>query len=131
MKNPAVHRIGDLQLEILKVLWERGEAAVSEVGESLREKRRSPVAYTTVATMLKKMESRRLVRHRAEGRRFLYSAAVPAEAVARGVTQHVLDHLFEGSLADMVGHLLTEREVSPEELQRLERLVRARKEKRQ
>jgi len=128
MKNRRGHRIGDLQLEILKVLWDRQEAAVAEVGEALRRKRKRPVAYTTAATMLRKMEDRGLVKHRAEGRRFIYRAAVAPGAVASGMATHVLDRLFEGRLADMVSHLLTEREVSREELDEIERLVRARKE---
>jgi len=128
MKSPRGHRIGDLQLEILKVLWDREEAAVAEVSEALRRKRKRPLAYTTAATMLRKMEARGLVKHRAEGRRFIYRAAVAAEAVASGMTTHVLDRLFEGRLASMVHHLLTRREVSHKELDEIERLIRARRE---
>jgi predicted transcriptional regulator len=129
MKTVRGHRIGDLQLEILKVLWGR-EAAVAEVSEALRRRRRRPVAYTTAATMLRKMEVRGLVKHRAEGRRFIYRAAVLPEAIASGMATHVLDRVFEGRLSSMVSHLLTRREVSREELDEIERLVRARKEER-
>src|SRR5688572_315422 len=130
MKNLRGHRVGDLQLEILKILWDLKEAAVAEVGEALRRRLERPVAYTTAATMLRKMEARGLVKHRADGRRFIYRAAVAPEAVASGMATHVLDRLFEGRLADMVSHLLTEREVSREELDEIESLIRARKEER-
>jgi len=123
------YRLGDLQLRIMQALWERGGCTVADVHESLRRQapRDRQLAYTTVATMLRKMEDRGLVTHRSEGRKFIYEPAVAAEAVTRSMAGHVLDRLFEGSLADMVHHMLTEREVSQEELTRLEQLIVERK----
>jgi predicted transcriptional regulator len=109
----------------MQVLWDRREATVSEVHKELAGER--DLAYTTVATMLRKMEARGLVRHRVQDRSFVYRAAIGAEAVSRGMADHLLDRLFEGSLADMVQHLLTHREISREELSKLERLIAARK----
>ena len=77
--------------------------------------------------MLRKMEARGLVRHERHGRRFVYSAAVPAEAVTRSMANDVIDRLFEGSLAGMVSHLLSTREISSGELRELENLIAARK----
>jgi BlaI family penicillinase repressor len=124
MSKTKVHRLGDLQLRIMKILWDRREATVSEVHETLG---RQDFAYTTVATMLRKMEARGLVRHRAEGRSFVYRAAVASDAVTRSMADHLLDRLFSGNLADMVSHLLTSREVSREELSKIEKLIAERK----
>jgi predicted transcriptional regulator len=77
--------------------------------------------------MLRKMEARGLVKHRMEARSFIYRAAVAEEAVSRGMADHLLERLFEGSLADMVRHLLSNREVSREELSKLEKLIAERK----
>jgi predicted transcriptional regulator len=120
-----LHRLGDLQLEILKVLWERGEATVGDMHKALAGERE--LAYTTVATMLRKMEGRGLVRHRVEERSFVYEAAVGEDAVSRGMADDLLDRLFEGSLADLVSHLLSSREISGEELSKLEKLIAERK----
>lgn len=120
-------RLGDLQLKIMKVLWKSGPASVAEVHGDLGTEQ---FAYTTVATMLRKMEVRGLVRHRDEGRRFIYEAAVTADEVSRSTTADLVDRLFEGSLADAVSHLLETREVSREELDRLEQLIRERKKRR-
>jgi len=127
MSKTKVHRLGDLQLKIMKLLWERKEATVAEVHQAVALER--DLAYTTVATMLRKMEARNLVAHRAEGRSFVYRAAVPSDAVTRGMADHLIERLFEGSLADMVNHLLTTREVSREELSKLEKLIAERKKK--
>ncbi len=125
MPPPRIHRLGELQLQLLKVLWDRQEATVADVHLALASQR--PLAYTTVATMLRKMEARGLVRHRVDGRSFIYRAAVPAEAVTRGLADHLLDRLFEGSLSGLVGHLLSSREVSRDELSRLEKLIAERR----
>jgi BlaI family transcriptional regulator, penicillinase repressor len=120
MPKPRVHRLGDLQLRIMQILWERNQATVAQVHQQLAQDR---LAYTTIATMLRKMETRGLVRHRVEGRTFVYRAAVAAQAVSRGMATHLLDRLFEGSLANLVHHLLSTHEVSREELSKIERLI--------
>ena len=125
MSQTKIHRLGDLQLRIMQALWARGEATVADVLAALGG--RIPLAYTTIATMLRKMETRGLVGHRAEGRSFVYRALVAEESVTRGMAEHVLDRLFEGSLAEMVSHLLTHREISRAELARLEQLIAERK----
>lgn len=109
----------------MKVLWDRQEAAVSDVHQTLGLQ--ANLAYTTIATMLRKMEARGLLHHRVEDRRFIYRAAVAEDEVSRGMADHLVDRVFEGSLANAVNHLLTTREVSREELRQLEKLIAQKK----
>ena len=125
--KPKTHRLGDLQLKLMKVLWEQREAAVADIHDLIEPE--TGLAFTTVATMLRKMEGRGLVTHRAEGRKFLYRAAVAEADVTRNMADDLLDKLFEGSLAQMVSHLLTTHEVSEDELSKLEDLIAERKSK--
>jgi predicted transcriptional regulator len=127
MAKPNVHRLGDLQLKIMKVLWERSEATVAEVHRNLLDE--ADLAYTTIATMLRKMEARGLVSHRAEDRKFLYRPRVNAQEVANKMSAHFIEGLFEGSLANMVSHLLKTQDISREELDRLAKLIAERKKK--
>jgi BlaI family transcriptional regulator, penicillinase repressor len=127
VSSTKIHRLGDLQLRILKILWARQEATVTEVQEALDGG--ADLAYTTVATMLRKMEARGLATHREEGRSFVYQAKVGESEVSRGMTDHLMDRLFAGSLAEAVSHLLTTREVSREELRQLEKLIADHKKK--
>jgi BlaI family transcriptional regulator, penicillinase repressor len=124
MAKETRYRLGALQLQIMRVLWQRGSASVADVQLALEPRL---LAYTTVATMLRKLEDRGLVKHRSEGRLFLYRAAIPPEAVSRSMAGELLENLFAGSVADMMSHLLTTREVSAEELARLEQLIAERK----
>ena len=94
-------RLGDLQLRIMRVLWDSGATTVSEVQQRLGRQR---LAYTTVATMLRKMEERGLVDHLEEGRKFLYRPVVSLDAVTRSMTGDLVDRLFDGSLAEAVSH---------------------------
>lgn len=127
MSKPTVHRLGDLQLRILRVLWEKGEAGVSTVHEVLGGS--AEFAYTTIATMLRKMEVRRLVDHREEGRSYIYRALVASEEVSRGASDHLVNRMFDGSVTEVVSHLLRTREVSRAELNELERMIAERKKK--
>ncbi len=127
MTKPKVHRLGELQLKIMQALWERSEATVAEVHKNLSTE--TELAYTTIATMLRKMEARGLVKYRVEERKFIYRAAVQSEEVSQKMSAHLVERLFEGSLADMVSHLLATHEVSREELNKLEKLIAARKKK--
>ncbi len=120
-KQPA---LGPLQLKIMQVLWKVGSADVTRVREELRGE---SLAYTTVATMLRKMEERGLVRHSEEGRRFIYAPAVGEAEITRSMSNDLIDRLFEGSLAETVKHLLHSRDVSAEELDELEAMIRQRK----
>jgi len=127
MTNEQTYRLGDLQLRIMRVLWNSGPASVAEVQDELGGHR---LAYTTVATMLRRMENRGLVRHREEGRKFIYEATVSARDVTRSMADDLVDRLFEGNLAKTVSHLLETREVGHKELLRLERLIKEQKARR-
>ncbi|MFW6170934.1 MAG: BlaI/MecI/CopY family transcriptional regulator [Planctomycetota bacterium] len=121
------YRLGDLQLRIMKVLWETAPASVAEVQKQLRG---PALAYTTVATMLRKMEARGLLRHDERGRKYLYEPLISSQDVTRSMADDLVDRLFEGSLSATVSHLLETREVSANELARLEELIEERKTRR-
>lgn len=125
MKSDGIHRLGDLQLSIMQVLWNCGASSVAQVHRALG----GELAYTTVATMLRKMEQRGLVRHREVGRRYIYEARVSAERVSRSMADRLIDRLYQGSLTRAVSHLLDTREVDAEELDDLERLIRQRRQR--
>jgi BlaI family penicillinase repressor len=124
MAHGHMYRLGDLQLKIMRALWHSGPGGVADVMDRLCGNR---LAYTTVATMLRKMENRGLVRHRQRGRRFIYEPLVTAQEVTRSMADDLVDRLFQGNLADTVAHLIETREVSRQELADLERLIQQRR----
>jgi predicted transcriptional regulator len=115
------HKLGDLQHSILRVLWEKKEATVVEVLDSLSDERDR--ALTTIATMLTKMEKRKLVAHRSEGRQFVYRALVSESQVRRSMIAELASKLFGGDLTALVSHLLEEHEIDATEVERLRELI--------
>ena len=115
------HRLGDLQHDIMRVLWEEGEATVARVHERLAGERER--ALTTIATMLSKMEKKGVVLHRVDGRQYVYRARVTEAEVTRGVVSELCERFFAGDVTALVGHLLREQDVDPDELERLRALI--------
>lgn len=118
----AKHNLGDLQHAIMAVFWERGEATVAEVHEALHDR---GLAFTTIATMLRKMERKGVVAHRAEGRQFVYRAKVTEKQVRRSMVGELIGRLFDGDPGALVAHLVTEHEVDVSELDTLRRRLPA------
>ena len=112
------------ELEILKVLWELGAASVREVHERLCPQ--GEAHFNTVQTLLRIMEDKGLVEHRATGRTFIYTPTHSREQVS----QRFLNKVFDGSLDQLVLSLLQAEGTSAAELRDLERLIaRARRQK--
>lgn len=112
------HRLGDLQLAIMHVLWAYGEASVAEVHGVLEEER--GLALTTIATMLRKMEEKGVVTHRNEGRKFIYRPTVSESEVRSSMVGELTERLFGGDPVALVSHLISEYELDPEELAALQ-----------
>jgi predicted transcriptional regulator len=113
-------RLGDLELAILRVLWDHGEASAGDVHQALADRGLAP---TTIATMLRKMEDRGLCAHRRAGRQFLYRAVVAEADAQRGLVGDLVERLFGGDPAALVSHLLAEGQIDPRELDELRRRV--------
>lgn len=120
----ADYNLTGLQVEILNVLWGRGEATVVAVREALRPERE--LALTTVSTLLSRMEKKGVVTHRTAGRQYVYAPAVGAAEVKQSVVSdlaEVAGRLFEGDMADLVTQLLSESAVNRNDLARVRELI--------
>jgi len=113
--------LGDLQLAILRVLWGLGEATVTDVHQALLDER--GLAPTTIATMLKRMEDKGVVAHRAEARKFIYRPMVSHDQVKQRMVSDLTARLFEGDPMALVTHLIACHEIEPSELSELERMI--------
>ena len=118
-------QLSDLQIAILRVLWQRDEATVAQVQDALRDGGRE-LAHTSVATMLSRLESRGVVDRRTEGRQFVYRPLVAEDEVKRSMVSALTERLFAGDPAALVHHLIDEGAIDAEELARLRRLVAGR-----
>lgn len=109
------------QLEILRVLWQRSEATVVDIQQALRAAR--PLAATTIATLLSRLEKRGLVGYRTEGRQYVYRAVLQERDAQQHALVEVTQGLFAGDVATMVSQLLSSHELRPGDLARVRELI--------
>lgn len=109
------------EMEVLKVLWERGEATVREVHAEMS--RRLPIVQNTVQAFLRTMEEKGLVRHRVEGRTFIYCPVPKRDETHRRLAERLLEGVFDGAIDQLVQSVFSLRKPTAEELAQLERLI--------
>lgn len=116
-----VSDLSDLQLAIMRVLWDKGEASAAQVQQTLDRTRK--LAITTVSTLLARLEKKGVISHRNEGRTFIYRPRVSELEVRRRTISSVIRNLFRGNPSEVVGQILSERDVSQEDLARMKQLI--------
>jgi BlaI family penicillinase repressor len=108
------------ELEILRVLWERGASTVREVYDVLNASR--PSGYTTVLKLMQIMTAKGLVRRNEEQRAHVYEASLAAEQTKRRLVGDLLERAFGGSASELMMHALSKRG-SPQEIADIRRLL--------
>ena len=119
---PERHDLTELQLSILRLLWQRGEATVAELWEALYDERR--LAQTTVATLVARLQRRGIVVRRTRDRQFLYRATITEADVQHSMVSELTERLFAGDPAALVNHLLSASDMTPGDLARVKRMIR-------
>jgi BlaI family transcriptional regulator, penicillinase repressor len=107
--------LGDRELDVMGVLWEIGDGTVAEV----RGRLPADLAYTTVLTILRKLEAKGLVRHTVEGKAHRYIPRVAQKSARRTVLGRLIDKLFDGSPEQLLAHLVDDHQLSPTEVKRI------------
>ena len=112
-------RLTNRELDIMAILWRDGAGTVNEVWKGLDD----DLAYSTVLTVLRTLESKGHVRHESEGKAYRYYPITQPEDAGGGALDRVLDKMYQGSRELLVTRLLADEEVSPEELRRIRELL--------
>jgi BlaI family transcriptional regulator, penicillinase repressor len=111
----------EAELEILKVLWERGPSTGREVLDVLVAERKR--AYTSVMSVLNIMANKGQVVKKPQGRAFIYFAKRPREKTLGKMVSNLLGRAFEGSAASLVSQLLDQSKPTPEELDKIRKVI--------
>lgn len=109
----------DRELDIMKVLWDRGASTVAEVRAHLDEH----LAYTTVLTILRTLEAKGHVDHAEEGKAHRYRAMVTETAARGSALSKLVDRVFGGSAELLLTHLVKDRKLSAAEVRRLRAVI--------
>lgn len=117
-KNPT---LTPQELEIMKLVWQRDTATVRDIYETLLERRK--IAYTTVMTMMKILETKGYLKKRRQDRAFVYRPARPKSQVIAGMLREFIDRVFNGSAEPLLVHLVKSRQIRQKELQKITRMI--------
>jgi predicted transcriptional regulator len=109
----------DREADIMQVLWDQGPSVVNEVKNKLQDE----LAYTTVLTILRTLEQKGYVKHEEEGRVHRYFAAVKEDAARKSALKHLTGKLFKGSTELLFTHLVADKKLSKDQIQRMRDLL--------
>ncbi len=113
--NPS--DLGDLEREVLQLIWQRGEQQVT--ADTVREALSRPLKESTVRTVLKRLEEKGYLTHTVDGRTFLYQAAERPTLVAARAVKKIVDWFCNGSVSDVLVGMVDAKMLDPDELKAL------------
>ena len=117
-RSPA---LTDAEAKVMSVLWEKQTVSVADVVAVLKRKR--PVTYSTVQTILRILEDKGYVAHEKVARAFIYRPIVDARLARRRALKHLVKRLFNGSPSLLVLNVLEDEELDTDELTRVRKLI--------
>ncbi|NOZ41212.1 MAG: BlaI/MecI/CopY family transcriptional regulator [Planctomycetes bacterium] len=131
MARPESEHPTELELEILKVLWDESPLPVREVRARLETEADRPLAHSSVITMLNIMHRKGFLRRRKDGKAFLFTPKVKKESVSGGMMGDLLSRVFDGSPSAMMLNLLETADIDADELAELRKLINRKAKERQ
>ena len=121
MSRKLLDDLGQLQRAVIEVVWELGEASVHQVRERLGRKKK--LAYTTVLTAMQKLEKAGWLRHRAEGKSYVYLPTRSREEAGAKSVLKFMKRMFDGDAVLMFQHFMREGKLSDDELRKLRKMI--------
>jgi predicted transcriptional regulator len=121
MPKPPLPKLSPAETEMLAIIWKLGQATVQNVFDNLPATRR--LAYTTVQTLLQRLEKKGYLKHQIQGKANLYHPIVEQKAVVRRVVTNFVNILFGGDPAPLMLHLAQHHKLSEDDITRLKELV--------
>ena len=128
MDGRSYESLGGLQRRVMDAVWELREASVQQVREHVDPQQ--ALAYTTILSVMQKLEKQGWLRHRARGRAYLYQPATSREQVGSGALGTLLEKVFGGDRLMMFQRLIDDHQTSDDELAALRKMIDQRRKER-
>ncbi len=127
MARKSIQDLGQLQKTVMEILWDLGEATAQQVLEVLQRSHAKKLAYTTVLSVLQKLEKNGWLKHRLEGRSYLYRAVQSRSDEGRRSLKSFMERVFGGDPLLLFQHLVQHRRFTRAELDELQQMIRKRR----
>jgi predicted transcriptional regulator len=121
MGRKSIDDLGKLQKAVMETVWGLGEATVQQVLERLSRDR--PLAYTTILSAMQKLEKAGWLRHREEGRTYVYQPTRTRAEEGKNSLRKFTDHVFGGDAVLLFQHLLEDQDLSADDLAMLRKMI--------
>ena len=125
MSKHSIDSLGELQRTVMELVWELGEASVHDIRRQLG--RRKKLAYTTVLTVMQKLEKTGWLDHRGEGNRYVYFPTRSRDEAGAGSVKGFVKRVFDGDAVAMFGHLIRTSDLTEEDLVELRKMISEKK----
>jgi predicted transcriptional regulator len=120
MRTPSA-TLTEQELEIMKIVWRLEEATVRDVYEELLQRRK--IAYTTVMTMMKILETKKFLKKTQEDRAYIYRPSKPKQQVLGGMVREFVNRVFNGSAEPLLMHLIKDNNLTQKEFDEITRTI--------
>ena len=120
---PDRQPLTELQIAILRLLWENGELTAAQIWEQLYAERK--LAQTTVATIVARLQRRRILARRTKDKQFVYRALVTEADVQHSMVSELTERLFAGDVTALVSHLVSASDMTPGDLARVKKILQS------
>jgi len=118
-KKKTLQELGARERQIMDAIFELGEASVGDVLERLKD----PPSYSSVRTMIRLLESKKLLKHRREGTKYVYQPTQSRTVASKSALKHLMTTFFSGSAPDAVAAILDSEQLSATDLARIEKMI--------
>ena len=123
MQEFTLPKLTPAELNVMQVVWDAGESTVTEIMKSVNTENNKSLKRTTIQVQVLRLEEKGWLEHREDGNRFLFRATVPKEQASADIVRDVREQMFGGSCAELVRTLFDHTEISPAEIQKIQKMI--------
>ncbi len=123
---PKIAELGPLELEVMQIVWERGASTVRDVIGALNTEGRK-LAYTTIQTIMTRLEEKGFLAHKAEGVSYRYTAKISKKRVQHSLLSRFVDQVFDGAVGPLVASLAESKKLTAEDIEQLRKVLQTMK----
>jgi predicted transcriptional regulator len=124
MAKIKTRKLSPANLEIMKIIWEKGVVTVNDVVKAINAKRKNKLRRTTIQVQMGRLEEYGWLNHRKEGRTYFYSAVTEKQKTRQDILNDIKNRVFSGSRAELVKCLLEDEKITTEEINELKALLK-------
>lgn len=121
MPRPSPKSLSELEHLLMQVVWSQGPCSADTIRQALARKR--PLKDSTIRTVLCRLEEKGFLKHKVEGRTYIYEHIAPPEQVATKALRHIIDRFCGGSVEGLLVGMVNDRMISTQQLQELARKI--------